>query len=240
MLNPDVYTYVEEGLIRCAEVSARFQSLLEDQRLALLEQARTDGTEIITTMIRELQLPAQDTTASTAEANRSAETDGRANEHGLAGDSESATDHLLHSPSDSDSSAIVLDPGSVGLDGLDGTASGSQSAVTDDKANRRKAAIDLKVTVVDRRSLATPLSSFEPHEPLQQKPINICIPHRYALALIEAMGGTAPESPSEYAFTILKLLKTNNTRKFASDANFAKHASDEYPKGDYPTPHSGT
>jgi ParB family transcriptional regulator, chromosome partitioning protein len=206
MLNPEVRTYVEEGLIRHAEACARFHSLPQDQKITLLQKARADGTEITTTMIRELQLAVQDTATSSGETDRSPESDASVNDGGLA-----AADHLLVSPSDSDSSALVLEPGSVGLNGLDGTASDSLSAGTGDKANRKKPIFDLKVTVADLRGLATLLSSLEPLETLRQQPIIVRIPHQYGLALIKATGQALPEDPTEYANTILRLLKPNTT-----------------------------
>jgi ParB family transcriptional regulator, chromosome partitioning protein len=206
MLNPEIRTYVEEGLIRHAEACARFHSLPQDQKITLLQKARADGTEITTTMIREFKLPTQDTATSSGETNRSPETDASVNDGGLA-----AADHLLLSPSDSDSSALVLESGSVGLDGHDGTANGSLSAGTGDKANRRKTIIDLKATVENLRGLATLLSSLEPLETLRQQPIIVRIPHQYGLALVKATGQTLPENPTEYANTILRLLKPNTT-----------------------------
>jgi ParB family transcriptional regulator, chromosome partitioning protein len=211
MLNPEVRTYVEEGLIRHAEVCARFHGLPQDQKITLLQKARADGTEITTTMIRELQLPTQDTATSSGETDRSPETDASVNDGGLAAESESAKDHLLPSPSSPESSALVLDSGSVGLNGLDGTASDSLSAGTEINVNRSKTAINLKVTVEDLRGLATLLSSLEPLETLQQQSIIVRIPHQYGHALVKATGQTVPENPTEYANTILKLLKPNKT-----------------------------
>jgi ParB/RepB/Spo0J family partition protein len=211
MLNPEVRTYVEEGLIRHAEACARFHSLPQDQKITLLQKARADGTEITTTMIRELHLTVQDTATSATKTDRLPETDPSANDDGLVAESKSAKHHSLPSPSNSESSALVLAPGSVGPNSLDGTASDSLSAGTDDKANRRKAAVNLKVTVDDLRGLATLLSSLEPLETLRQQPIIVRIPHQYGLALIEVTGQTVPEDPTEYANTIVKLLKPNKT-----------------------------
>jgi ParB family transcriptional regulator, chromosome partitioning protein len=251
MLNPDVPPYVEEGLIRHAEVSARFQSLTNDQRMALVEQARSEGTEITTTMVRELQLHArqhalipvqqqdQDAEASAAEPISPAGTDGSNSDLSLRAESGGDTNHLSNSPPET--LCMFPGPGSAGAagaadSGADDAAIGGQSAFGGDKANRKKETIDLKVTVPHLNRLVFLLNAaFGAHGLLLQQSMVIRMPLRFAVALIEAMGATAPESPAEYADTILKLLKQSEASKFASDANFTKT-----PQETTSTPGSGT
>jgi ParB family transcriptional regulator, chromosome partitioning protein len=215
MLNPEVRPYVEEGLIRHAEVSAIFRSLPEDQMIMLLEQVRTAGTEITTTMVRDLQaglqnaeLHSQGNPSNVTEASINSITDPGEYDPELGAEATAAADNTQNSPAGQPGPAYGQD--SAGTDNGAETASSGQCATTETKINRKQETIEIKVSVPDLESFAAFFgSSFEPHGPLQRQPIVIRIPHHYAVAFIEAMGATAPENPAEYANTILELIRQN-------------------------------
>jgi ParB-like chromosome segregation protein Spo0J len=212
MLNPEVRPYVEEGLIRHAEVSAIFRSLPEDLRITLLEQVRAAGSEITTTMVRDIQAQLQDIPPHGQDKPSSVEEPSITSIIDPSLSEEETADPHNHQDSSFEPLNSVHGPEDAGSNTNDSTDTGRQIAPVGDKFNRRREIIDIKLTFQDPESLANFLnSSSRRQEATSQPTVVIRFSQHLAVALIEAMGEPVPKSPSEYASTILKLIQQNKS-----------------------------
>lgn len=206
MLDPEISPYIEEGLIRHAEVAALVRGLSHEQRNSLIEQARSDRIEITTTQVREL-LATQD--------DRGSEDDSRKSEQTVDPEDELETWSVSDEwDKDQDNDAVTsqaqtpptnIPPSLRGTRDQEGKGNWAMEKSTHE--NKREV-IRLRIAAPDVSALLSLMtySCLEDQVTAPVASIEIRMRTSIAAELLKEAGDLVPDSPSEFEPVILALV----------------------------------